>query len=479
MSEPTASERLGARFADLSVPARWLVALGSLGMLWAVAAVALPEGAPPGRVFSGAVFGAATALTAMGLILVYRANRIINFAAAAMGAVTGMIAIRFYLIWGWNYGLALLLGVVSGAIVGALVEVLVIRRFRNASRLILTVATIGLAQLLGGLELLLPGWVFGDESAVTLGGYQTPLDDFSFTIGVDVINGNHLLILAVVPMVVGLMVWFLRRSLAGTAVRASAENPDRVRLLGIPVRRLQSLVWSAAGALATLTLILQAPFSGTPPTAALGPAVLISALAAAVIARMESLPVACAAAIVLGSVDQVVRWNTTTPALTEVVLLGIILAALLLRRSGDSRAADGASAWQDTGAATPLDPQLRALPAVRVARAVGGVLLVGAVVLIPLVLSETDLFTLSVAGIWAIVAVSLVVLTGWNGQISLGQFAFVGVGAMVAGNLMSRWNVDFFIAMAAAAAAAALVALLLGIPALRIQGPFLAVVTLS
>ena len=74
---------------------------------------------------------------------------------------------------------------------------------------------------------------------------------------------------------------------------------------------------------------------------------------------------------------------------------------------------------------------------------------------------------------------SLVVLTGWGGQISLGQFALVGVGAIVAGNLVSRWNVDLFVTLAVAAAAGSLAALLLGIPALRIRGPFLAVVTLA
>ncbi len=479
MSEQHAPAALTARFALLSAPVRWLLTLAAVLAVWALAEIVLPNGAPPGRVLSGGIFGAATALSAMGLILVYRSNRIINFATGAMGAVTGMVAIRLFLIWDWNYGLSLLLGTLGGLLVGALIERLVIRRFENASRLILTVATIGLAQLLGGLELLVPGWVFGGDSAVTLGGYPTPLDDYSFSVGVDLINGNHMLILAVVPVVVGALVWFLRRSLTGAAVRAAAENPDRVRLLGIPVRRLQLLVWAIAGGLASLTLMLQAPFAGTPPTAALGPAVLLPALAAAVVARMESLPVACTAAILLGAVDQVVRWNTTTPALTDVVLLVVILVALLTRRAGASRAKDSDAAWQDTGTVTSIPARVAVLPQVRAARIAGVVAIVAAAVLVPLVLSEPDLFTLSVATVWGIVGVSLVILTGWNGQISLGQFAIVGVGAIVAGNMMSRWGIDFFISAAVAAAAGALVALVLGIPALRIKGPFLAVVTLS
>ena len=473
--EPSLAERIEA----LPRSAKWSVALGLLLAGWGIAAVVLPNGAPPGRVLSGAIFGAATALSAIGLILLYRSNRIINFAFGAMGAVTGVVAIRLYLSWGWNYGVAIVVGVLGGAVVGAVLQRLVIRRFEKSSRLILTVATIGLAQLLGGLELLLPGWVFGDDSAVTLGGYETSLNQYSFTVGVDVVDGNHLLILVVVPIVVILLGWFLRRSLAGTAVRAAAENPDRVRLLGIPMRHLQMLVWAVAGSLATLTFVLQAPFSGTPPTASMGPAVLLTALAAALIGRMESLPVACTAAIVLGAVDQVVRWNTTNPALVHVVLLFIILAALLLQRRSSSRALDAEAAWQDPASTAAIPAALRRLPEVRALRIGGAVLVVAAVLLVPATMSEASLFTLSVATIWGIVTVSLVILTGWNGQISLGQFAFVGVGAIVAGNLMSRWNVDLFLSMAAASAAGALVAFLLGVPALRIRGPFLAVVTLS
>ena len=87
--------------------------------------------------------------------------------------------------------------------------------------------------------------------------------------------------------------------------------------------------------------------------------------------------------------------------------------------------------------------------------------------------------TLSFALVWSLVAVSLVVLTGWGGNISLGHFGIVGIGAMVAGNLLSRWNVDLFVAMVVAMAAGALVAIAIGLPALRIRGFYLAVTTIA
>ncbi|MEI2699515.1 MAG: hypothetical protein V9E94_14705 [Microthrixaceae bacterium] len=83
-------------------------------------------------------------------------------------------------------------------------------------------------------------------------------------------------------------------------MRAASENTDRARLLGVPVRNLTTAVWAIAGALAALTFVLQAPFRGAAPSAAAGPAVLLPALAAAIVARMESLPKAFAAAVGLG-----------------------------------------------------------------------------------------------------------------------------------------------------------------------------------
>ena len=111
------------------------------------------------------------------------------------------------------------------------------------------------------------------------------------------------------PAVIAGLAWFLLRTDAGIAVRAAAENADRALLLGIPIRRLSTIVWMVAGGLATLTFILKAPFAGAVATALAGPSLLLPALAAAVVARMESLPVAFVAGVGLGALEQLVLWN--------------------------------------------------------------------------------------------------------------------------------------------------------------------------
>ncbi len=459
---------------------RLRAALWCLGLLalWAVAAVVLPNGAPLGLVAIGAVLGSSTGLAAVGVILVWRANRVVNFAAGALGGAAALGSLNLFLTWDWPYWSAVLVAVLAGLAFGGIVEITVIRRFANAPRLVLTVATIGLAQLLGGIELAIPKYMFGIESPI-LGAFETPFTSTNFELGPVVITGDHLLVAAVVPVVVLALAWFLKRSLAGTAIRAASENTDRARLLGVPVRNLTTIVWMLAGALAALTFVLKAPFLGATPSAIAGPAVMLPALAAAVVARMESMPVAFVAAVVLGIVEQIVRWNTSSPELVDVVLFVIIVAALLLRRSTGSRAHDADGGWRDAELIRPLAPAIAALRSVRWSKRAGLFALVAAAVVIPMLVGPGTSYSLSIMTVWALVAVSLVVLTGWGGQISLGQFALVGVGAIVAGNFVSRWNVDLFITLAVAAAAGSLAALLLGIPALRIRGPFLAVVTLA
>src|SRR5436190_1526868 len=437
----------------------------------------LQKKAPLAVVVIGLITGTVTALLAIGLILIYRANRFINFAYGAMGSLVGVISIALYKEHGWPYFLMMPVGVLIGVGVGALTELLCIRRFSNSSRLILTVASIGLAQLLGGVELLVAK-ALGFISLT--GGFTVPIN-FHLQIGVKTLAGDELLIMMAVPVVIAGLAWFLLRTDAGVAVRASAENSDRALLLGIPVRRLATIVWMIAGGLASLTYLLKAPFSGVTPGIANGPTVLLPGLAAAVVARMESLPVAFAAGLGLGITEQVVRWNSTgTPSFVNVAYLVVILVALLLQRGKLSRAVEGAtSSWSSTSVVKAIPRELRHLPEVRWVKVALLTIAAVAFIIVPAGWTTSQQLLAAIAMTWAMVAVSLVMLTGWGGHISLGQFGIVGVGAIVAGNLIARVHTDLFVALVAAGAAGAAAALLVGLPALRIRGLFLAVTTLA
>ena len=437
----------------------------------------LPEVMPWGVITQGVIFGTSYALLAMGLILIYRTTRIVNFAYGAMGALPGTITVGLFMAKGWNYWLAIAVGMIVGTACGALVDILVVRRFARSSRLVLTVATIGLAQVLGAIALIISVQMGLDAF---VGNIDTPIS-WSVFVRPYPVRGDHLFMLGFAPVALGGLGWFLLGTDAGRAVRAAAENQDRALLLGVPVRRLQTIVWAVAGALSTATFITKAPFGGFVPaaTALVGASAILPGLAAAVIARFQSLPAALAAGIGLGIAEWTIRWNVTAESIFDVTFLVVILVALLLRKVNLTRAETGESSWDSAGVLKPIPSQLRDIAEVKWARrGIAGVVALIAIFL-PLTMTPSTVTTLTFAVVWCLVGISLVVLTGWGGNISLGQFGIVGLASMAAANLMARWNVDLFLSMAAAMVAGALVAVAIGLPALRIRGLYLAVTTIA
>jgi branched-chain amino acid transport system permease protein len=161
------------------------------------------------------------------------------------------------------------------------------------------------------------------------------------------------------------------------------------------------------------------------------------------------------------------------------VYLVVIIGALLLQRGKLSRAETGASSWSITAVVKPIPIELRRFPEVKYMKA-GLITLLGLVLIfVPKGWSVSSQSLAATAMVWAMVGVSLVVLTGWGGDISLGQFGLVGVGGVVGANLVDRFNADLIFVLLAAGAAGALTALIIGLPALRIRGLFLAVTTLA
>jgi branched-chain amino acid transport system permease protein len=438
----------------------------------------LPGSRPVGVLLYGAVIGCLYGLIAVGVVLVHRANRVVNFAQAGLGAVPAVVALLLLTDKGVPYLLVLPVLVVGALALGALVEVAFIRRFANSPRLVLAVVTIGVAQLLAFVEFQVPGWISGD--VLPPNSFPTPFSGATATIGGTVFSGDSLMAVLVSGGAVAGLAVFLRRTRLGTAVRASAENPDRAALLGIPVRRVGLVVWMLAAVLSALGIFLRAPLVGLPIGTITGPSILLPALAAAVIARMESLPVAFGAGIALGVVDLSTFYSTKDSRLSAAILLPVILVALLVQRGAFSRTAEAANAsYRAVHEPKGVPVQLRGLREVVLAQRAVVVVVAVAALGLPLVLGPLYQNDASLVLIYALLGLSLVVLTGWAGQISLGQFAFLGIGAAVGGGLAADAQADFFVAVLAAGAVGAVVAVLVGVPALRMPGLFLAVTTLA
>ncbi len=449
----------GARKAAAGVAAAF-----GLVVVWALLDHQLRRGLPLGIVALGAVSGLLYAINAIGLVLIYRANRVINFAQAEFGSVAAVLAIQFSIHWHVPFFVSVAGALVVAAVLGALVEGVVLRRFARASRLILAVATIALAQILQGLSMIIP--LLWREAGD--GTFRVPLEA-RFTIFPVTFDGNHVLIVLAVPVLVAVLGVFLLKTDYGIAIRGAAENADRAGLLGVPVPRLATIVWITAAILSTLAVVFRATlvgFSATSGASGAGSSLLLFTLAAAVVGRMENLPRTVAAAIFLGVFQEAAIWTWSNTTIVDGLLLVVILVGLLLQRSAFSRSADtGIATWKAVRDVRPLPTELRGLPEVRFAFLALKVVLFAVAVTFPLYASPSQSGAAALVIIYAIVAISLFVLTGWGGHISLGQFALAGFGGATTAVLYGRHGWDPLLAMVAGVVVAGAVSLVLGLPA--------------
>ncbi|MFI5040587.1 MAG: ATP-binding cassette domain-containing protein [Acidimicrobiales bacterium] len=425
-------------------------------------------------VILGIITGLTYAVLGIGLSLVYRTSRVLNFAQGDMGAFPALFVPILVINFHWNYWVTIALALTASLAIGALIEFLVIRRLRSASRLTVLVATVGVSQLLLLAGLYLPK----GHAALTGKSYPTPFN-LTITLGRLILGPGQILILIVVPaLTLGLTV-FLRRSRIGRASRAAAENADAAALAGVPIHRVALVMWALAGLLAGLSAILVGPTRPIEVGQSLGPDLMLRALGAAMLGGLLSLPLVFVGGIAIGIIEALALWNYPQGGALEVLIFIVILVSLLLKK-GLGQLARGAeeSSWSLAGRLRPLAPAVARLPSVRRARLLTMAVVLVAAVSLPAGLSASQMFNVTSVVVFALIGLSLVVLTGYAGQVSLGQFAFVAIGAALGGRL-HQLGVPFGIALIAASIAGGVIAVVVGLPALRIRGLFLAVTTLG
>ncbi|MDA8355843.1 MAG: ATP-binding cassette domain-containing protein [Actinomycetota bacterium] len=444
---------------------------------WALAAHFLPDGAPPGQVVQGLVIGGLNSLVAMGLIIIYRSIRVINFAQAALGSVASALAILLVTGLHWSYWIAVPLGIIAAVVIGYLVDLMIQWRLGRAPRLIVTVATIGVAEILGFIALEMPHLFRGTLSPFST--FKTPFTAH-FTIRPIVFTGDDVVAMAVVPIALGLLYWFFVRTDTGVAIRGAADSSERAQLLGIPVRNLTRIAWMVAAGLSGVGAILTQPINGV----GLGQfdiaAAMMAPLAAFVLAGMESLPMAVLWSLVIGIVEQVTDASYGSFVYAQVALFVLILIGLLLQRSKQVRLTDtGLGDYVAVREVAPIPRVLANLKEIRAGKFVLLAVVAGVAIAVPWLAGASSTSAAVTSMVYAIIAVSMVILVGWAGQISLGQFAFAGLGACIAGAFMVHLHLPFLLAMLVGGVAGAVTAGLVGIPALRLEGTALAVVTLA
>lgn len=279
-------------------------------------------------IVSGIVNGAIYGLIALGIVLVYKGSRVLNFAQGEIGTFALFVTWWFVTKQHWPWVAGALVGIATAVFIGLVFERLVVRRMVDASRLSVAVATIGLFLF------LIAASAFAFSEAVVV--LPPPITGLGPRIFDFYVSPTALLGLATVG-VFGLgLTTFLRRTDFGLGVLAAAQDPSMVRLVGVRLSRVSAFTWGLAGALGAIAALLIEPIIG-----AFGPGFMtqffLRGLAAALLGGLASLPGAFVGGIALGVIEALVVkgfFSTTFPGVSSVTVFVVIVIVLLFRPSG-------------------------------------------------------------------------------------------------------------------------------------------------
>lgn len=423
--------------------------------------------------------GAVYAVLASSLVSVYAATGLINFAQGSitLWAVWQAAALQYdgtlvlpvgslsLAEGGLSAWPAVAIGVASGVVWSLVAHIAVFTPLRKAPALAQVVASIGIMiflQTLVGLRF--------DTTAISIAPPLLPTGTFG--IGSAVIAWSDLLLAGTAIAVAGVMWSYFWFTTAGVATRGASESERAARLMGFSPDRLAAAIWVLAGAASSLVVVLAAPTIGLDPTSFTF--YVVPALAVALVGRLTSIGTACVAGLVLGCLQTELFYLTTKswwPGWAQagfgdtIPFLIVIVALFAFGGRIPAR-----------GNATEVRMPEVVLPKVRPVMGTGFVALV---VVALLMTSGSWRYGIISSIIMTLLALSLVLLTGYLGQISLATMAFAGTAGFVLSKLGAGWGLPFPLDFILAAAAATLAGVLVGIPALRIRGAQLAVVTLA
>ena len=408
----------------------------------------------------GIVTGAIYAVAATGLVVTYSTSGIFNIAHGAIGMVSAFLYWELRVNHHWPTPVAVIVVVfIAAPLLGAVIERTLMRRLRGATVAQSLVVTVGLLVLLLGLgEAIWKPTVarelspfFDPKKFKLLGVYVTWHDAITVLVGV----------------AVAIFLWFLlSRTRIGIAMRAVVDDRNLLSLNGARPDRVSMLAWAIGASLAAVAGILLAPLLQLNHIVLT--LLVVNAYAAAMVGRLRSLPLTYVGALMLGLAQsyyvgfihlQSTWWIGLGPSIPTLFLF----AMLLLLPESRLRAARLA------GAVGPRVPTRRM-------SATGAVALVAVAVIVSRFLGSGDLIRVGQGLAFGLIMLSLVPLTGYGGQVSLCQMTFAGLGAFAMAKLGVNGSI---VGLIVAALLAAGVGALIALPALRLQGLYLALTTMA
>src|SRR5882757_1130304 len=403
----------------------------------------------------GLATGALYAMVAQGMVLVYRGSGLLNFAQTGMLMVGAYAFFEMHERSGWPAALSLVLSVVLCAALGAVIHLVVLRPMRHSSPLARVIATLGVLIVLYSAAVL--------RYRHDLRSIPSVLPTRTVTILPNTPIGLDRILIFVIGCGLTAVVWAVYRfSSFGRVTTAVAENELCAATMGHSPDRIAVINWAVGGAVAGLAGILIAPITFLEPNS-LSIQLLIFPMAAALVAGFRSFPVCLLAALLIGVAQAELSRYVHVTGIQSAAPFIVVIAVLVIRGQG-----------------LPLrGTLLDRLPAVGTGRvrplAVAALYAGAAVAVFSVDVDWAAAISVTVAS--AIICLSIVVITGYGGQLSLTQFVLAGVAALIAARLSP--HLPFAASLTIAVAATMAGGLVVGLPALRTRGISLAIVTLG
>ena len=429
----------------------------------------------------GVPYGCAYAVFAVGLVLTYRATGVFNFGFGAQAYASAFVFTWLVEDHAWpTWGAFVLAVVLLGPGLGLVFDRFLFRRIASTNT---TAKIVTGLSLLVGIPALLP-MVFGNANLVGAPSIMFNPNTVYVHLGADVpVNGMYLSAAILTVAMLVLLVLLLQTTTLGLEMRAAVESRRLLELEGVNAQRVTATAWAVSGLMAGLAGVLLAPTEATiqaPDYITL----MVAAIAAAACAALRSMPIAAVAGVLIGVVSLVAQgylptssvwYSAVLPALPFIVLVAALWVVPGLRHLDEA-----------TDPLSSVDPpppppvaRVRGREIDRVVRT-GWWLVLGAFAISMLTWIPRAWETVLNQGMaYSVIFLSITLLTGIAGQLSLAQATLAGVAAFTAGQLAMHAGLNFLAGGALGALAAAAVAMLLALSSLRLRGLGLALMTLA
>jgi branched-subunit amino acid ABC-type transport system permease component len=428
----------------------------------------------------GFPIGCVFALMAGGLVLTYKTSGVFNLAFGAQSFTSAAVYFVLHVRDGWPIVPAVVISVfVVAPAVGVILNHFLFRHLRTATPVAKLAVSLGVLVALPAVVSLLLD--FGSSPAYGPQGI-VPNGSVPYRFGSYAVTRDELAtIILTIVAVVGLTILF-KRTAMGLQMRAVVESPRLTELTGVDADRVSTVSWMLSSTLAGLAGVLLSPlYPQVSPENFF--VLVVAAIAAAAFAGLTSLPLAFLGGILLGVANQILAvWLKPSsiiaqglrPSLPFVALFLVLILSPAVRRKPATDPLAGVD--------PPLPPLAAGIRSATLTRVTRVAAVVAAAIALWWATTVADDFWLAITTetvIFGIIFLSITVITGMAGQISLAQATFAAIGAFATAQLADRFGVPVLVAMVAGAVVAAAAGALLAIPALRLGGIHLALATLA